>query len=143
MNIAGATSTRSKAAPVAVFDNDSADGPITSLANLGSMIQKHVESNYLLTEGQHDSDNLVQAIAGLPFLKHDAQFLAHLCSMPATRHATLRHLIAVTILSAIDFCTFHDNLLLLPAVLAFWEILPSSHGDKKHTEGESSPPLPT
>lgn len=119
------------------FDDNSVDDLISSLIQLGSMIQGHVESNYGLHEGKYDRDNLVQAIAGLPFLKHDAQFLAHLCSAPATRHVAIRHLIAGTVFSAIDFSTFHRHVLLPPPVIAFWENLRSPHGDKKLTEGKS------
>jgi hypothetical protein len=70
-------------------------------------------------------------------LKHDAQFLAHLCSVPATRHVAIRHLITATILSAVDFGTFHNRALLPPAVLTLWENLRALHGDKKYTEGRA------
>lgn len=116
-------------------DGYSPDELLSSLQQLGSKIQDHVESNYVLDETQHDQGILTQAIAGLPFLKHDAQFLAHLCSSPATRHTALRHLIAVILFSAIDFSTFHKHALLPPAVLAFWKSFPPYRGDKRRTEG--------
>jgi hypothetical protein len=109
---------------------------MSSLRQLGRVIQDHVERNYVLDEGKFDRDNLAQAIAALPFLKHDAQFLAHFCSAPATRHVAIRHLIAGTLFSAIDFNTFHRHVLLPPPVITFWEDLRSPHGNKKLTEGK-------
>jgi hypothetical protein len=115
-------------------DDDFARELLSSLQELGSKIQEHVESNYTLDEIQ-DQGTLTKAIASLPFLKHDAQFLAHLCVLPSTRHTALRHLIAVTLFSAIDFSTFHKHALLPPAVLAFWESFPPFRGDERRTEG--------
>lgn len=57
-------------------EGDLADDLISRQRQQGRMIQDHVESNYGLGEGQRDNDSLVQAIIALPFLKHDAQFLA-------------------------------------------------------------------
>jgi hypothetical protein len=123
-------------------DDDSAHELLSSLQQLGSKIQEHVESNYTLDKIRQDQGSLAQAIASLPFLKHDAQFLAHLCFSPSTRHAALRHLIAVTLFSAIDFSTFRKHALLPPAVLAFWESFPPFRGDKRRTEGSPLSALP-
>jgi hypothetical protein len=136
MGIAGVAGSKIQASTEPPLEDEFGDDLISDLKQLGGMIQHHVESNYVLDERQHDHGGLVQAIAGLPFLKHDAQFLAHLCAVPATRHAAIRHLIMATILSAVDFGTFHNHALLPPAVLTFWENLRPSHGDKKYTEGK-------
>lgn len=142
-NIAGAGGARpNPTASPPPPDDDSAHELLSSLQQLGSKIQEHVESNYTLDKIQQGQGSLAQAIASLPFLKHDTQFLVHLCSSPSTRHAALRHLIAVTLFSAIDFSTFRKHALLPPAVLALRESFPPFRGDKRRTEG-SPLPAPT
>jgi hypothetical protein len=136
VDLAGMRRTRPNSAPGPVPNNDFAEELISGLHDLTTDIQNHVESTYSLEESQPNNwEGLLQAVARLPFLKHDAELLAYLCGFPSTRHITLRHLIATTILSAIDFGTFHDNILLPPALLAFWATLPSPHGDKQRIEG--------
>ncbi|KAH6628405.1 hypothetical protein F5144DRAFT_654764 [Chaetomium tenue] len=135
VDLSGVARARSDSVPRSVSDSNSTAEVISGLQDLSTKIQDHVESTYSLEESQiSDGDGLIQAIARLPFLKHDAQFLAYLCSFPGTRHAALRHLIAVTLLSAIDFGTFHDAILLPPVILAFWATLPSPRGDKQRIE---------
>lgn len=138
VDLAGATRTRSNSGPGPVPSNDFADELISELQDLSTKIQDHVKRTYSLEESQDNKlDGLVQAVARLPFPKNDAQLLAYLCAFPHTRYAALRHIIAATILSAIEFGTYHDTILLPPALLAFWATLPSPHGDKQRIEGES------
>ncbi|KAL2257731.1 hypothetical protein VTK26DRAFT_9251 [Humicola hyalothermophila] len=95
-----------------------------ALGRLDVQIQKHVKDNYLRDEQEVDRNKLAEAVAGLPVLKHDVEFLTRLCSAPDTRRAALRHVIAANIISAIDFTTLSEHVLLPQPLITFWETLP-------------------
>jgi hypothetical protein len=55
VGVAAAGSSRPKASTEPPFEDDFGDELISDLEQLSGMIQRHVESNYGLSERQHDS----------------------------------------------------------------------------------------
>ncbi|KAL2269638.1 hypothetical protein VTJ83DRAFT_1822 [Remersonia thermophila] len=130
---------------------------ISRIEDLGSKISRHVQGTYRLPKPtskptsekeRHEdgnqfhetpdvfraSDSLLQAVAALPFLKHDAQLMAHILTAPSTRHVALRHLLAAALFSAIDYDTYTERTMLPPAMLDFWRVVPSVKGNRIRTE---------
>lgn len=113
------------------------------LAKLDEQIQKHVRDNYLRGEEQVDRNKLAVTIACLPFLKHDPEFLTELCAAPNTRQAALRHLIASTVISAIDFTMPNEHTLLPPSVFTFCKSVQSCLESNRNFLCEQHTPEPT
>jgi hypothetical protein len=143
----------------ATTDPPSPEALISKIEELGHKIRQHVEDTYPLpgeslpgeekregSDGQERhsehfraSESLIRAIAALPFLQHDAQTVAHMCTSPSTRHWALRYLLAAALFSAIDFGNFSEFALVPPFVLQLWRMIPSANGSRARTEGKYIP----
>ncbi|KAK0628495.1 hypothetical protein B0T17DRAFT_505165 [Bombardia bombarda] len=103
------------------------DAEITSeLSVLGGYIRDHVQNNYHLQPVQYNAAYVSQSLAGLGLSEKDRSRITSLSADPQTRYAAIRHLLALSIFSALDIRSANSDSLLPSGVAAFLGSLPAN-----------------